>query len=54
LATELKLPLIIHCREEENDPYGTYNELLEILRGVYPEILHGVYIDPPRRGMCSG
>src|SRR3990167_1708044 len=48
LATELKLPLIIHCREEENDPYGTYNELLEILRGVYPEILHCVQNDSRR------
>lgn len=32
LASELKLPLVIHCRGHKDDPYGAYDDILEILR----------------------
>jgi TatD DNase family protein len=32
LGQELDLPLVLHCRGEENDPYGAYDEMLEILK----------------------
>lgn len=35
LAKELNLPLILHCRGEENDPYGVYDEMLKILNSQF-------------------
>jgi len=32
LARELELPLILHCRGDKDDPYGAYDDLLEILK----------------------
>jgi len=32
LVEELDLPLIIHCRGEKQDPYGAYDDLLEIVQ----------------------
>jgi TatD DNase family protein len=32
LSRELNLPLVLHCRGEEKDPYGAYDEMLEILK----------------------
>lgn len=32
LAQELDLPLILHCRGEKTDPFGAYDELLELIR----------------------
>ncbi|MCX6743895.1 MAG: TatD family hydrolase [Candidatus Parcubacteria bacterium] len=32
LAQELNLPLVLHCRGTKNDPYGAYDEMLEILK----------------------
>lgn len=31
LARELGLPLVLHCRGAKDDPYGAYDEMLEIL-----------------------
>jgi len=31
LAQELKLPLVIHARGAETDPYGVYDEIIDIL-----------------------
>jgi len=31
LAQELDLPLVLHCRGTKDDPYGEYDEMLEIL-----------------------
>jgi TatD DNase family protein len=31
LSRELDLPLVLHCRGEEKDPYGAYDEMLDIL-----------------------
>ncbi len=31
MGKELNLPLILHCRGEEKDPYGAYDLMLEIL-----------------------
>jgi len=33
LAKELDLPLVLHCRGTQDDPYGAYEEMLEILTG---------------------
>lgn len=34
LANELNLPLVLHCRGTKSDPYGAYDEMLEILTGL--------------------
>lgn len=31
LAKELDLPLVLHCRGTKDNPYGTYDEMLDIL-----------------------
>jgi len=32
LAQELNLPLVLHCRGEETDPYGAYDLMIEIIK----------------------
>jgi len=45
LAKNLDLPLVLHCRGEEKDPYSAYNLMLEILSSelnAYSSKLNGV------------
>ena len=32
MAKELDLPLVLHCRGEEDDPYGVYDLMLDVLK----------------------
>ncbi|MFA5188858.1 MAG: TatD family hydrolase [Patescibacteria group bacterium] len=51
LAKETDLPLILHCRGEEKDPYGAYNTMLEVL-----ELVLGDWRSDGKRGVvhCFG
>lgn len=41
LADELGLPLVVHCRGHKDDPYGAYDDVLDILKGA-PKGVKGV------------
>ncbi|OGY42367.1 MAG: hypothetical protein A2Y82_04370 [Candidatus Buchananbacteria bacterium RBG_13_36_9] len=40
LAQELDLPLVLHCRGEENDPYGAYDLMLDVLKSEIRGVIH--------------